>query len=202
MAAADGLGEGEVGAGLRAEFPGLRLRTALVDARPGRSPREVRERLGALSDRMRGAQAVAVRRQPVPSAHRVFFRHVGLDPDVQRVPAEEAVVARLVQGGFASRGLPGDALLIALVETGVAVWALDDARVRGGLRLRGQPGQGLVVADAAGAVAPLFGTVRAEHAVNRRTRAMLLFAVQVPGVPDLFVEEALWTCVELLAGEA
>jgi DNA/RNA-binding domain of Phe-tRNA-synthetase-like protein len=198
VAAPDELGEGAVSGALRAEFPALRLRTATVTATPGRTPREVRDRLRALSDRVRGAQAVALRRQPVPSAYRVFYRHVGLDPDVQRVASEEAMVARLVRGGYESRGMPDDALLIALVETGVPVWALDAERLHGELELRDEGGRGLVVADGAGPVADLFAAVDGEHAVSRRTTAMTLYAVQVPDVPDLFVEEALWTCLELL----
>jgi DNA/RNA-binding domain of Phe-tRNA-synthetase-like protein len=192
------LSEGRVAAELRAEFPALRLRTVALEAAPRRSPPELRARLRAHSDRVRGAQAVALRGQPIPAAHRVFFHHVGIDPDVQRVPAEAAIVERLVRGGFDSHGLPDDALLLGLLETGVAVWALDAATVAGELELRTEPGGQLVVADERGVVAPLFGPVAPDHAVTRRTRAMRLYAVQVPGVADLFVEEALWTCVEAL----
>src|SRR4051794_5446005 len=83
-----------------------------------------------LSDRFRGAQAIALRRSPIPSAYRVFFRHVGLDPDTTRTPVEEAAVQRLVKGAFEATNLLDDALLIALVETGVPLWALDADRVR------------------------------------------------------------------------
>ena len=44
------------------EFPELRLVELSVQARPGRSPRSVRDRLKHLSNRFRGAQAVAHRR--------------------------------------------------------------------------------------------------------------------------------------------
>ena len=115
------LTEGRVADALRAEFPGLRLHCVRVASAPRRSPPEVRDRLRALSDRIHGARAVAMRGEPVPHAHRVFFRHVGLDPDVQRVPAEAALVERLLRGGYESRGLPADALLIALVDTGIGV---------------------------------------------------------------------------------
>ena len=122
-------------------------------------------------------------------------------------------MARLRHGGFKSRGLLADALLLAVIETGVPVWALDDARVDGPLGVRpaaagerlgrGElandvvPGR-LVVADADGPVAPLFGDLPAEHAVSRDTTAMRLFSVQAPGVPGIHVEEALWTCTEAL----
>jgi hypothetical protein len=147
---------------------------------------------------MHGARAVALRGEPVPHAHRVFFRHVGLDPDVQRVPAEAALVARLLRGGYESRGLPADALLVALVETGVAVWAVDADRVAEPLELRVEGGRLAVAGGAARTVAPLFAPPPPELAPDRRTRELLLYAVQVPNVPDLYVEEALWTCVELL----
>jgi len=193
------LTEGVVAAPLRAEFPGLRLHAVRVAAAPRRSPPEVRRRLRALADRMHGARAVALRSEPVPHAHRVFFRHIGLDPDVQRVPAEEALVERLLRGGYPSSGLPADALLVALVETGVAVWAVDGERVADPLELRPETEGGrLVVAAPGGVVAPLFAPPAPPLAPDRRTRELLLYAVQVPGVPDLFVEEALWTCVELV----
>ena len=74
--------------------------------------------------------------RPCPRAYRVFFRHVGLDPDVDRPPAEAAILDRLLHGGFRSAGLPEDALLLAVVETGVPVWALDAAAVDGPLGVR------------------------------------------------------------------
>ena len=64
-----------------------------------------------------------MRTKPVPQAYRAFFRQIGLDPDVQRIPSEQAALARLVQGGFRSVDLIADACLIALVETGVPVAA-------------------------------------------------------------------------------
>jgi hypothetical protein len=42
----------------------------------------VKERLRELSDRFTGAQAITLRQKPIPWAYRVFFRHIGLDPDV------------------------------------------------------------------------------------------------------------------------
>ncbi|HEY2572185.1 MAG TPA: hypothetical protein VGI27_11955, partial [Solirubrobacteraceae bacterium] len=112
------------------ELPGLRLLTAHVDVArkgslTGQSPADVQGRLRELSNRFRGAAAVAVRREPVPSAYRIFFRHIGLDPEVVRTPIEAAVLERMIKGGFLSGGLLEDVLLIALVDTGVPVWALD-----------------------------------------------------------------------------
>jgi len=78
-----------------------------------------------------------MRTQPIPHAYRSFFRQIGLDPDASRIPSEQAAVTRLLHGGFRSNSLVEDALLIALVETGVPVWALDGEVVdAGGLGIR------------------------------------------------------------------
>jgi DNA/RNA-binding domain of Phe-tRNA-synthetase-like protein len=184
-----------------AEFPGLDLLAQRVAARPTRTPPPLRAQLDGLADRWRGPQAIALRGLPVAQAHRVFFRHVGIDPDVHRVPQEAAIVRRLVDGGFRSHGLPADALTLAVVETGVGVWALDAAAVRGPLELRADPEGRLVVADAGGVVAPLFHDPPRERAPSRATTGLLLYAVRVPGVPPLFAQEAIDLVVELLAGE-
>jgi DNA/RNA-binding domain of Phe-tRNA-synthetase-like protein len=196
------------------EFPELRLVELSVQARPGRSPRSVRDRLKHLSNRFRGAHAVAQRQEPVPWAYRVFYRHVGLDPDADRTPAEAAMLARLVRGGLRSENLLDDALLIALVETGVPIWALDEGQVEGplGVRLAGAgerlgraaeappvPAGRLVVADDRSPLAILFGELAPRHGVTPDTRAMRLFSVQVAGVPSIHVEEALWQCSDILS---
>jgi DNA/RNA-binding domain of Phe-tRNA-synthetase-like protein len=207
---------GWVDAEVGEEFPELRLIELPVEARPGRSPRSVKGRLRHLSSRFRGAQAIAQRQQPVPWAYRVFYRHVGLDPDADRTPAEAAMLDRLVRGGFRSENLLDDALLIALVETGVPIWALDAARVEGTLGVRlarpGErlgraeaaqpvPGGRMVVADARSPLAVLFGALAPGHGVTSQTEAMRLFSVQVAGVPSIHVEEALWQCADILLEE-
>ncbi len=197
------------------EFPrlGLRLCDVTLERRLGRSPKGVRERLALLADRFRGGDAMVLRQRPVPHAYRVFFRHVGIDPDVTRVPVEAAALRRLVQGGFPSQGLLQDALTIALMETGVPLWALDAEAVEGrlGLRLSGErerlgegeaasllePGR-IVVADERGPIAELFGPPAPERMPGKRTTHLQLFAVVVEGVDAIVVEEALWTCAETL----
>ena len=103
-----------------------------------------------LSDRFSGAQAINLRHQPIPWAYRVFFRHIGLDPDVQRTPVEELALERMKHGGFVSQNLLDDALTIAIIESGVALRAFDADRVAGapGIRptgagepLEGRPGE-------------------------------------------------------------
>lgn len=203
---------GYVDPAISAELPGLRLSWLSVEARSRPSSRVVRQRLRSLSNRYQGATVITMRTKPLPHAYRTFFRQTGLDPDATRVPSEEVAVARLLQGGLRSEGLPGDALLIALVETGVPVWALDADHVdAGGLGIRlsasGEPfgTQGyplaagrLVVADGAAVQALLFGTVAPGHEVRRRTSRMVLFAVGVEGVPEIHLEEALWLCQDVL----
>jgi DNA/RNA-binding domain of Phe-tRNA-synthetase-like protein len=182
------------------EFPGLRLRWVTVPARPGASPPDLRARVRGLSDRYRGGGVVAMRTKPVPQAFRAFFRQIGLDPDVRRIPSEEVAVARLVQGGFHSVDLIADACLVALVETGIPVWALDAARVdspRLGVRL--EAAGDLVVGDGAVTCGALFEDLLPAVAVNTQTRRVTLFTVAVDGVPEIHVEEALWCALDLVA---
>jgi DNA/RNA-binding domain of Phe-tRNA-synthetase-like protein len=201
---------------LRAEFPGLALRWLTVEARRRSSPRPVRQRLRDLSNRFGGANVVAMRTQPIPHAYRAFFRQVGLDPDATRIPSEQAAVARLLQGGFRSRDLIEDALLIALMETGVPVWALNaDLVDAGGLGIR-TTGDGerfgsvqqplaagrLVITDGKRLHGLLFGPTAPGHEVAGSTRRIALYAVGVGGVPAIHLEEALWTCGEILSTAA
>jgi len=197
---------------VRAEFPGLRLDWMTLEARIRPSPPEVKERLRGLSNRYRGASVIAMRTQPVPHAYRAFFRQIGMDPDSTRVPSEDVAIGRLLHGHFRSHDVLQDALLIALIETGVPVWALDADRVdAGGLGIRTTasgdrlgaseyplpPGR-LVVADATCVHALLFGDVAPGHGAGPRTRRIALFTVGVEGVPTIHVEEALWVCAEVL----
>jgi DNA/RNA-binding domain of Phe-tRNA-synthetase-like protein len=192
---------------LAEELPGLRLRSLAVEARPGRSDPGVVRRLGELSGRVTGAHALALRRREVPQAFRVFFRHVGLDPDTHRTPIEQAVVDRLAHGAFRARNLVDDALLVALVETGVPVWAFDEDAVDGELELRparpedpGVPAGRLAVADARRALGELFGPTVPGAGVTAATRRVRLVAVGVGGVPEIHVEEALFTARSALTG--
>jgi DNA/RNA-binding domain of Phe-tRNA-synthetase-like protein len=207
------LTEGWIDRELADEFPDLRLASVTVSGAPRRTSPELRERLGMLADRFHGARALTIRREAVPAAYRVFFRHLGLDPDVQRTPIEAAAVERLLRGGFASGAAIDDACLLALVETGVPVWALDADRVRGALGLRpARAGERLgdgeyaddlvpsriIVADDAGPVAVLFGQTAPGRLPTRETSRLLLFAVGAPGVPAMYFEEALYCCAEAL----
>jgi len=200
-----------------AELPGLRLDWVTLGAGRRASTPEAKQRLRRLSDRYRGASVVAMRTQPIPHAYRALFRQLGLDPDARRIPSEAVAVERLLHGAFRSRDLLDDALLIALAETGVPVWALDAEFVDpGGLGIRtagardrmgardqatAVPEGRLVVADARCVHAPLFGDVARGHRVGPRTARAVLFAVGAPGVPAIHIEEALWQCAEVLSAQ-
>jgi DNA/RNA-binding domain of Phe-tRNA-synthetase-like protein len=196
---------------LREEFRGLGIRFTVVPAHTGRSPRELKARLRHLSDRIHGQHVVNQRRQPVASAYRVFFRQIGIDPDEFKPPGEAALLERLRAGRFTSRDLLEDTLTVAVVETGVAVRAFDAERLQGRLGLRiAQPGEHLagdrfdlpdgaiVVADERRPIGLVFGDTGTAAMVGPGTRQIALCVVRVPGIPEISVEEALWTCTELL----
>ena len=207
------LERGWIDGAIAEELPELTLWSLVAGPPPARrSPPALRARLGTLASRLRGAEAIELRRRPVPHAYRVFFRQIGLDPDDERTPVEEATLRRLMHGGFESHGALADALLLAVVETGVPVWAIDDDALDGPLGIRAArrgeqrprpdgfaddlPEGRLVVADAAGPVAVLFGEPDADHAVTRTTRTTRIYSLQVSGVPDIHVEEAFWMALD------
>jgi hypothetical protein len=49
-------------------------------------------------------------------------------------------------------------------------------------------------------VGVLFGALAPGRGVGPRTTRMTLFSVQVAGVPDIHVEEALWTVADIVGG--
>ncbi len=202
------------------ELPGLQMisceaQVGREGSLTGASPPDVEGRLRELSNRVRGARAIGIRREPLPAAYRVFFRQVGIDPDVERTPIEAAVLERMLRGGFLTGGMLDDILLIALLDTGVPVWALDSGTLTGPLGIRvsadGEalgrgsdapllPAGRLVVADREVALAVLFGERGPAHLPRSGTARLALYSVLVPGVPRLFAEEALWSCANALRG--
>jgi DNA/RNA-binding domain of Phe-tRNA-synthetase-like protein len=196
--------QGRVSPQIAEEFPGLGIAWVEADARPASSPEPVRRRLRELSDRFYGAHAIHMRERPIPWAYRVFFRQIGLDPDQTRTPVEQLALDRLHDGAFKTQGMPADALTIATVETGVALRAFDIAKLQGKLCIRasapgeslpGRPGelaQGtLTIADEQTPLELLFGGA-SDSQVDRETERIAIVAVQVKGVPQASVKEALW----------
>ena len=195
------------------ELAGVAIHFLVLDQGSGRSPRHVKEQLKELAGRFSGAQTVNLRHQAIPWAYRVFFRHIGLDPDEQRTPVEEVALERMRKGGFPSRNLLDDALTIAIAESGVALRAFDADKVEGrvGIRLsapdeplEGRPGAlplgTLVIADETRPLALLFGAVGSGRGVSNDTKRTLLCAIQVKGVPEIAVEEAIWLAAGVMRG--
>jgi DNA/RNA-binding domain of Phe-tRNA-synthetase-like protein len=190
---------------LAEEFPGLSIATTALETTTGRSPEALKERLRTLSDRIAGPQAIQLRQQPIPWAYRVFYRHIGLDPDTTRTPIEQLIFERIQKGRFTSRNRVDDALTIAIVEVGVALRAFDADRVEGriGLRLSADgerfegrvsplPEGTIVVADEKRALGILFDRTAEGRGVKRGTKRVSLVAIGVRGVPDIALEESLW----------
>lgn len=215
MSAGPGARDGWVAPELGEELAGLALRYVICERGSGRSPRAVKERLRELSNRFSGPQAIHLRHRDTPWAYRVFYRHIGLDPDRHRTPIEELALERIRRGGFASKNLLDDAITIATAESGVAMRAFDAEKLTGrpGIRtsdpgetLEGRPDDlpsgTLVIADERRPVALLFGATGAGRGVTPRTRRILLCAIKVKGVPDIAVEEAIWLATGVLGDEA
>ncbi len=196
-------------AALAAELPGLGVLElgAEVGDRELRSTPALRARLELFANKFRGPRAVGLRREPVTAAYRRAFRQVGLDPDVQPTPLERAALSRMIEGGFHTSGLVADATLVALLDTGIPVWALDERALSGGLTLRqsvtGEPFTAgrLVLADARRPLVELFGEPAAPLLPAVGADAVRLYSVTVPGVAAIYAGEALETVAEILAGE-
>jgi DNA/RNA-binding domain of Phe-tRNA-synthetase-like protein len=169
------------------------------------SPEPVRRRLRDLSDRFYGSHAIHMRERPIPWAYRVFFRQIGLDPDHTRTPVEQLALDRLHDGAFVSRGMPADALTIATVETGVALRVFDTTSLRGELCIRDSaPGESLpgkptklaqgtlTIADGRRPLELLFGGPIDGPGLDSHAGQIAIVALQVKGVPQAAVDEALW----------
>ncbi|MGZ5336449.1 MAG: hypothetical protein ACXWDT_00225 [Solirubrobacterales bacterium] len=193
------------------EFPGLAILTTTVDRGSGKSPAALKEQLRELSNRFHGAHAIQMRQKPIPWAYRVFFRHIGLDPDTTRTPIEQFALERMQHGTFRSSNRLDDALTIATVESGAAVRAFDAGRLSGRVGIRpSAPGEAfegrssalprgtLVIADEQRPLEILFGETAEGRGVGPKTKCTLLAAIGVKGVPEIALEEALWLAASTL----
>jgi AcrR family transcriptional regulator/DNA/RNA-binding domain of Phe-tRNA-synthetase-like protein len=196
---------------LREQFAELALWTGEVNASPRESPKALRQRLEGTWERLGAAAAIGTREESTPWAYRVFARRAGIDPDDVERAAEAVALERPRTERVDSAGLPDDALLVAVAATGVPVLAFDAERIDGELWLRrARPGESLgaggpaveagrpVIADRTRPVAVPFGPASPDAAVSAATQRMALVALQVKGVPDMSVEEALWTAIEIV----
>jgi DNA/RNA-binding domain of Phe-tRNA-synthetase-like protein len=196
---------------LAEEFPGLSIMTTTLSVGAGRSNEALKERLRALSDRFGGAQAIQLRQQAIPWAYRVFFRHIGLDPDQQPTPIEQLSLDRMRDGRFKSRNRVDDALTIAMVEVGVSLQAFDADQVEGRLGMRlseeGEKFEGrvsplpegtIVIADEKRPLAVLFGKTAEGRGVGSKSARTALVAIGVRGVPEVALEEGLWVAASAM----
>ena len=197
-----------------AEFRGLAARAARRStAQSGRSPPGVKERLRLSLRRIHGARAL----EPAPRADRLRLPHL-LPPDRHRpggVPAagrgrDARAAARgpLQEPRHARRRAHGRDRRDGRRGAGVRRRP-DPGRARAAPRRSRRSGSGgdglelpdgtIVLADERHAVGPDLRRHRARARRVAPTRGgSLLCAVQVPGVPDISVEEALWICSDIL----
>lgn len=196
---------GWVDPALAEEFPGLAVAVLECEG-PAAADPGVSERLAALAGRVRGRSALEMRREPVPAAYRAFYRQVGIDPDVDPTPVEAAVGRRLFDGGIKPPGPLAGALELAVLETGVPVYAFDGGDLSGPPGIgTGSPGEEvldpdgarrgvggkLVLADVDGPLCRLFESPAGRGAPGDRSARLVLAAVGVPGVAEMYLDESL-----------
>jgi DNA/RNA-binding domain of Phe-tRNA-synthetase-like protein len=114
-------------------------------------------------------------------------------------------------GRFRSRNRLDDAITIATIEVGAAIRAFDADRVAGRLGMRlSTPGERfegrtsplpegtIVIADEERPLEVLFGATAKGRGVSSKTERTVLAAIQVRGVPEVALEEALWLAASVI----
>lgn len=197
---------------LAAEFPGLRADWLSCQCSDHRCDPGVGERLALLASRFNGRQALELRQQQVPAAYRSFFRQVGIDPDQQPTPIEQAVLGRLLSGGNLPQDRISDGLLLALLETSVPVVAFEASAVAPPISIRAveqgelvagdaiEPGA-LILADGQRPLCQLFSAPAPSFAATAKSERLLLVAVVVPGVSEIASDEALTIAAAAISGD-
>lgn len=199
MKPAAGIEVGWIDRQVAAEFPDLDLRYTVLETGLEPSPPELHEQLADLSTRFRGQQAITLPTKPVPAAYRAFFRHVGLDPELVRNPAEAVSYDRIMRGTFRSYNRVADAIVATIVETHIALGALDADMLSGPLGIRPSPDDDVLsIVDADQTVGTLFGAILPGFGPTAHTRRVAITAVGVPGVHTWQLDYALWRVADLL----
>ena len=154
-----------------------------------------------------------LRQRPIPWAYRVFFRHIGLDPDTTRTPVEQLALDRMHDGSFKSRNRLDDALTIAIAEVGVARPGLRRRQDRGPagpapLAPRSERFEGRASPLPTGDDRDRRREARRSRScsassaegrgVTKETKRTTLVAIRVKGVPDVALEEALWVAASAM----
>ena len=114
-------------------------------------------------------------------------------------------------GRFKSQDRVRDALTMGIIEVGVALQAVDAAKVEGALGLRlsdeGEELEGrvtpleagkIVLADEKRVLGLLFGPPVKSVEPTKSTERTTLIAIGVKGVPDIALEEGLWVAATAL----
>jgi len=193
------------------EFPGLRAEWRRCICSDNRCDAGVGERLDTLASRFSGRQAIELRQQQIPAAYRSFYRQIGIDPDLEPTHVEQAALSRLLAGGNRQSDRISDALLLALLETSVPVFAFEAAAVAPPVEIRqalaGELAGGadlppgtLILADRERALCQLFEQPDVAMAVTGKGAEILLVAVAVPGVSAIASDEALTIAAEAISG--
>ena len=189
-----------------AEFPTLAMRYTVIDGRNRASSPAMKDRMADHSKRFTGVRAMELPQHQIPAAYRAFFRQLGLDPDAQPTPVEAIARERIVRGSFPSRGIITDALVVATIESHVALGVLDAGPLDGPLGIRPVrdpdppelPRGTLVIADAEAPVAQLFGPPFDRCAVTNDTTSLAIVAVGVPGMSKWVLDDALWRVADMI----
>lgn len=188
-------------------YPYLNLFVTEVPNQPStRARHDLAERLGRLAERIGAQQVLRQHEQEVPHAFRKLYLQMGIDPGVHLTPIDAVLQERIAYGQFRSMGLVDDALKVALLETGVPIWATDSAKVSGELALQmpavesesGSASMVPLVTDDRGTIGPIGSAPEARYAVDRKSKDLTLFAVQCDGISTMHVDESLWLARSLL----
>lgn len=187
---------------LREDFPRLKAWCMWQGVPSRKSTRQAKERLAEMDDRVRGAPVGQFRTHAVAQAYRGFARQIGLDPDVDRSPLDQAIVQRLAAGRYATAGRVTDALRIAMLETGIPLWAIDGAHVHGWLRVRSDEQGRLVLCDDLRELTMLMADPPEDLQPHKRTETVIVYALTVGQVAPAAAEEAFWHVRQLVSDEA
>jgi hypothetical protein len=199
---------GSVSEELAAELPGIGILWIPVEGGARPDSLGLQLELDHAADRITGATAVLATTEPIAAHYRALRAQLGMDPDSGSGTLESIVRRRLLEGGFRPNGIPGDALALATLETGVPLWAfaLEQGAGEAGDLVPGHA-LSLDVDKKTGAVSifngplpvcVLFGEPVAGGVVSKKSGSFVIVALAAPGVLsevcDLAVERAAGLC--------
>ena len=164
-----------------------------------------RQELDHAADRITGATAVLATTEPIAAHYRALRAQLGMDPDSGSGTLESIVRRRLLEGGFRADGIPGDALALTTLETGVPLWALalepaqtGDPTIDPALSLDVDKKTGAVsIFNGDLPVCALFGEPVSGAVVSKKSGSFLIVALVAPGVLSEVCELAVGRAVEL-----